>query len=181
MPLRDEKDQGKFWPVIPTMNTKLLLLVGFVFSAASVSFAAKVGDPAAPLAVKEWVKGKSVDVKDGKNVYVVEFWATWCPPCRTSIPHLTEIQKKFKDKGVVVIGVSTEKLDTVKKFVEKQGDNMNYTVAIDDGGKTSKGYMTAYNQNGIPHAFIVGKDGNVVWHGHPMSGLDKAIEKIVGK
>src|SRR5688572_28676628 len=64
------------------------------------------GDPAAPLKIKEWVKGGPLDVHDGKNVYVVEFWATWCPPCRTSIPHLAELQKRFKNRGVVIVGIS---------------------------------------------------------------------------
>lgn len=159
--------------------------ISFLIAAALASVttlsteAARIGDPAAPLAIKEWVKGKPVDVKDGKNIYVVEFWATWCGPCRVSIPHLTEVQEKFKDKGVVVIGVSDETVDKVKPFVEKQGDKMDYTVAIDDSDKTSEGYMKAYGQNGIPHAFIVGKKGNVIWHGHPMAGLDQALEEIV--
>lgn len=164
-----------------TMKTKSLL-VGFALLGAMVgcSYADKTGDPAAALEIKEWVKGSPVDVKDGKNVYVVEFWATWCPPCRRSIPHLTEIQKQFKDKGVVVVGVSDEKPETVKPFVKKMGDQMDYTVAVDDGRKTFKSYMQAYGQRGIPHAFIVGKDGKVVWHGHPMDGLDKALTRIVG-
>ena len=55
-----------------------------------------VGDPAPKLAVKEFVKGEPLkDLEKGKT-YVVEFWATWCGPCRTSIPHLTELQKKHK-------------------------------------------------------------------------------------
>ena len=66
------------------------------------------GEPAAALAVAHWVKGEPVDVSSG--VHVVEFWATWCPPCLTSIPHLTELQEKFKDRGVNIIGVSDEEL-----------------------------------------------------------------------
>ena len=165
------------------MHIKFAALVSafvsaLVASTAAPAVAAELGDPAAPLAIKEWAKGKAVDVKDGKNIYVVEFWATWCPPCRMSIPHLTEIQKNFKAKGVVVVGISDEKSETVQAFVKKMGDKMDYTVAIDDSRKTSKGYMTAYAQNGIPHSFIVGKDGKVAWHGHPMDGLDKALEKL---
>ena len=130
------------------------------------------GEPAAALAVAHWVKGEPVDVSSG--VHVVEFWATWCPPCRTSIPHLTELQEKFKDRGVNIIGVSDEELATVESFVKKMGDKMAYTVAI-DAGATSKGYMGKYGVGGIPHAFVV-KDGEVVWHGHPMDKLDDAIE-----
>ena len=163
------------------MMKHISFLVGAVLAGVTVvpTFAAKVGDPAAPLTIKEWVKGKAVDVKDGKNLYVVEFWATWCGPCRVSIPHLTEVQKKFKDKGVVVIGISDETTDKVKPFVEQQAEKMDYLVAIDDEHKSNKGYMQAYGQNGIPHSFIVNKDGKMIWHGHPMAGLDQAIEDIL--
>jgi thiol-disulfide isomerase/thioredoxin len=138
----------------------------------------KLGKPAAPLRGLEWVKGKPVQMKKG-SVYVVEFWATWCPPCLTSIPHLTELQHQFRDKGVTIIGISNETVSTVKPFIEAQAEKMDYTVAVDTGRQVSKGYMTAFNVRGIPHAFVVGKDGNLLWHGHPMAGLDGVLEKAV--
>ena len=137
------------------------------------------GDPAAPLVIKEWVRGEPVNVKDGKAIYVVEFWATWCGPCRVSIPHLSALQKQLKDKGVVFVGVSNEDPATVKPFVTKMGAQMDYTVACDDALQTSSGYMGAYGVNTIPTAFIVGKDGRVLWLGHPMAGLDKALEDLL--
>jgi thiol-disulfide isomerase/thioredoxin len=153
----------------------LAAFCGLAFSAAA---AGKIGDPAAPLKIKEWIKGKSVDLAavKGKQVVVVEFWATWCGPCRVSIPHLTEMQKEFKD--VIFIGVSDEDADTVKPFVKKMADKMDYTVAIDDERKTSAGYMEAYGANGIPHAFVVDKEGRIVWEGHPMSGLKETLKEI---
>jgi thiol-disulfide isomerase/thioredoxin len=156
-----------------------VLGVVLAWTAADSTFAAKLGDPAAPLQVKEWIKGKPVDVKDGKNVYVVEFWATWCGPCRVSIPHLTELQKKFKNNGVVIVGLSDEATEKVKTFVGQHADKMDYTVAVDDKEGTSKGYMSAYGQDSIPHAFVVGKDGRVLWHGHPNGGLDDVLAQVV--
>src|SRR5436189_5204296 len=110
------------------MKINPLLLAGLVGLTAFPLLAARLGDPAAALTIKDWVKGKAVDVKDGKNIYVVEFWATWCGPCKVSIPHLTEMQAKFKDKGVVFVGISDEPLATVKPFVEKMAEKMDYTV-----------------------------------------------------
>ena len=142
---------------------------------------AKLRDPASPLVIKEWAQGGPVDVKDGKNLYVVEFWATWCGPCRQSIPHLNELQKKLKNKGVVVVGVSDEAPDTVKPFVKKMGVQMEYAVACDDARQTYANYMDAYGYNGIPTAFVVGKDGRVIWHGHPMVGLDQVLNRFLSE
>jgi thiol-disulfide isomerase/thioredoxin len=156
------------------------LIAGIIFVLSFVSTqAARLGDAAAPLTIKDWVKGKPVDVKDGKNIYVVEFWATWCGPCKVSIPHLTEMQKKFKGKGVIFIGVSDEEAAKVKPFVETMGQKMDYTVACDHDRKSTAGYMEAYGQGGIPTAFIVGKNGKVLWFGHPMGDLEKTLEEIL--
>jgi len=145
-----------------------------------------VGDDAPPLTVSRWAKGDKIESLDRERTYVVEFWATWCGPCRTSIPHLTELQKKYKDKGIQFIGVSVWEQDQAKvdPFVESMGDKMDYSVALDvvpEGEKGSKGkmaesWMAASQSNGIPTAFIVTK-GKVAWIGHPMS-IDTPLEKV---
>ncbi len=160
------------------------LLTATVFALALMPLAvtaqaAELGDPAATLHVGEWIKGDPVEMAKGDTTYVVEFWATWCGPCLQSIPHLTELQEQFKDKNVVFIGVSDEDSATVKPFVAEQGDNMNYHVVVDDNRQTYAGYMEAYGQNGIPSAFIVDKNLNVAWVGHPLDGLDKVLDEVV--
>lgn len=104
---------------------------------------------------------------------IVEFWATWCPPCRASIPHLNKIHGKYKDKGLVVVGITDEDKETVTKF--QKNVPMEYSVAIDKGGALGKGFGI----KGIPHAFIVGKDGKIVWAGHPMSMKEADVEKVL--
>ena len=108
-------------------------------------------------------------------------------PCKDQHPHLTELQKKYKDKGIDFIGVSVWEQDQgkVAPFVKEMGDKMDYRVAIDsvpegeDGnkGKMAEKWMTASESNGIPTAFIV-KGGKIAWIGHPMS-MDKPLEKVV--
>lgn len=162
-------------------SAMVMLCTSVLWSCISSTIAAALGDPAAALQIAEWVKGGPVALADGKGktVYVVEFWATWCPPCRTSIPHLTELQKKFKDKGVVFLGVSNEKPEVIRPFVDKMGDKMDYVVAADKDRKTSAAYMGAYGAKGIPHAFVVDKEGRVVWQGHPMAELEETIQAIL--
>jgi len=157
---------------------KLLLslaLTGFICGPA---LALEIGDKAPPLKVKKWIKGDKVDLSDlkDKEIVVVEFWATWCAPCRQSIPHLTELQEKYKDNGVRVIGVSTEAVSTVMDFVEGQGKKMEYTVVVDNDGQTANSLMQPFGVQGIPHAFVIDRKGKLFWHGHPM---DKEFEEIL--
>ena len=171
-----------FWVANLRMSSSLAKFFVPVLALVSIPavHAAHLGDTAAPLEIAEWVKGDAVDLSavKGKKVVVVEFWATWCGPCKVSIPHLTEMQKKYASRGVTIVGVTDEESSKVKPFVNEQGDNMNYTVAIDRNNATSDGYMKRYEQNGIPHAFVIDKEGRVAWHGHPMSGLERVLDQI---
>ena len=143
---------------------------------AREALAGQIGSAAPKLAGLEWIKGDAVEM-NRDSIYVIEFWATWCGPCLTSIPHLTELQHKYKDKNITIIGITNETVDKVKPFVEKQAEAMDYTVAIDADKKMNDAYMKAFGQGGIPHAFIVGKDGKVAWHGHPMM-MDEVLEGV---
>lgn len=158
----------------------LAVLVGAAQKESSNPAPGQLGGPAAPLTGLQWIKGGPVQLTQG-SITVVEFWATWCPPCRTSIPHLTEIQHRFKDQRVTIVGVSNETADIVKPFVAQMDEQkkMEYAVAVDREGLVWKGYMDAFGVQGIPHAFIVGKDGTLVWRGHPMAGMDEVLEEVV--
>ena len=145
-----------------------------------------VGDPAPKLDVKEFVKGEPVKHLDKGKVYVVEFWATWCGPCKATIPHLTELQKKHKDVTFIGVSVFEQDQKAVKPFVEGMKEKMDYRVAMDavgdgekDGdGKMAKTWMDAAAQDGIPTAFIINADGKVAWIGHPIE-MEKPLEQIL--
>jgi thiol-disulfide isomerase/thioredoxin len=143
-----------------------------------------IGDPAPPLTIARWVTGEPIGGFESGQVYVIEFWATWCPPCRTSMPHLSQLQQQYGDK-VRFVGVSGETEGTVRNFLAKEesagktwADVVTYRLTIDDQDGTVAAYMRAAGQNGIPTAFIVGRDGVVEWIGHPMS-MDEPLAKIV--
>eukprot|EP01114_Cavostelium_apophysatum_P010377 TRINITY_DN2401_c0_g1_i1.p2 TRINITY_DN2401_c0_g1~~TRINITY_DN2401_c0_g1_i1.p2 ORF type:complete len:196 (-),score=48.48 TRINITY_DN2401_c0_g1_i1:1192-1779(-) len=118
----------------------------------------------------EFVKG-SVDFPmewaNGRTVFVLEFWATWCGPCRSYIPHLSEMQRKFADLDVIFIGITKEDRETVSKFVQSMGSNLEYRVAIDKDDSVHQAFMGQYDIRGIPHVFVIGRGGKVQWHGHP--------------
>lgn len=149
-----------------------------------------VGSPAPPIKVAKWIKGKAVDSFKKGSVYVVEFWATWCGPCKQSIPHLTDLAKKYSGKATFIGVSSFEKNaplgeyasygDKVAAFVKDFGPKMDYNVAWDgDAGVMAKTWMDAAGQGGIPTAFVVDRTGSVVWIGHPMAGLDEVVGQVV--
>ncbi len=156
---------------------RFLLAVMFFLSAWS-SYAVNVGDPAPGLQNVQWIKNDPVDISKGKGtcIYIIEFWATWCGPCKESIPHLTALQEKYRKQGLVIAGISIdEDVQVVKEFV-LQNAEMKYNVGFDTEGKTSKIYMT--EDSGIPTAFVIDKSGTVAWIGHPME-LDNILEAVI--
>jgi thiol-disulfide isomerase/thioredoxin len=146
----------------------------------------KIGDAAPKLAAGQWIQGEPVKEFARDKVYVVEFWATWCGPCKVSIPHLNELHQQFKDKGVVFIGQDCWERDDalVEPFVKKMADKMSYRVALDDKAGGGKGamaetWMMAAGQTGIPSAFIVDKQGKIAWIGHPMKLEPALLEEVL--
>jgi thiol-disulfide isomerase/thioredoxin len=168
-------------------------VIGVVVALATACTAASVraqtlgiGDPAPKIEVKTFVKGEPVkSFEPGKN-YVVEFWATWCGPCKTSIPHLTKLQKKHADVSFIGVSVFEQDQSGVEPFVKEMGDKMDYRVAVDavpagkdpGQGAMAKAWMEASGSKGIPTAFIVNKEGKIAWVGHPME-MEKPLEKVI--
>src|SRR5439155_16064625 len=100
--------------------TLLALAAGATLALAAAP-TLKVGDPAPKLQTGKWVQGDPVkEIQKGK-AYLVEFWATWCGPCRASIPHVNELHNKYKAKGLIVIGQNCWERDDalVAPFVKK--------------------------------------------------------------
>ena len=114
------------------------------------------GKPAPAFAIKD-LQGKTVSLKDLKGkVVVMDLWATWCPPCRASLPHLDKLYEETKPKGVVIYAVNEqeEKAD-VENFIKQT--NLKVPVLLDSDGAVGQ----AYRASGIPETVVIGKDGKV--------------------
>lgn len=160
----------------------ILVLVS-LFAGQARAQTLRAGDPAPDLRISEVVKGKPIARLDRGNVYVVDFWATWCAPCRRSMPNLSLIQCEYAPRGVEVIGVNVmDEPSNVEPFLVGEGDYpegdrmMEYTVAIEApidakdprrGGWMTEQWLRATGRSEIPTAFIVDREGDIAWIGHP--------------
>ena len=143
-------------------------------TSGTAARAAMVGKEAPEIQAQYWLNSPALSLQGLRGkIVVVEFWATWCPPCRASIPHLIEMNHKFAGKGAVFISLTDEDRKTVEPFARE----MKMDYAVGGGSKTSG----VYGVRGIPHAFIVDPSGTVAWEGHPMAGLDRALEEQLKK
>lgn len=142
----------------------------------------EIGSRAPGLNIKTWVRGEAVEKFEAGKVYVVEFWATWCQPCRRAVPHLSALQTRHADAGLRVIGVSSQEhagVSDLERFAARMAERVTYTLAWDDQGRSDRAWMSASGSRGIPMAFVVDQQGRIAWIGHPRGGLDGVVERVL--
>lgn len=147
----------------------------FLLSLATAPLpAVSVGDRAPDFVfTKTWNMESSatgLSELSGKLV-LVEFWATWCPPCVANVPHLNEIHAAYAPKGLAVVAVSDETEGTIAGFIARQG--MRYGVA------QSSLAAARYGISGIPHAFLVDAEGKIAWDGHPADLDSSTLDQVL--
>lgn len=129
-----------------------------------------INQPAPKIVVQKWLTDEPN--LTGKFV-IVDFWATWCGPCRKSIPSLNDLAAKYKDR-LVVMGISEEPEEIVRKMADPKID---YFVGIDPNHES----LTAINIRGIPHALLIDPQGIVRFEGHPTLLDGPKLEKLFAK
>ena len=147
----------------------ILVVLMAVYVAASRRSVLQPGTPAPELTADQWLNADgAVSLADlREKVVVVEFWATWCLPCWQSIPHLNKLHDRWKGEGVVVIALTDEPAEHVRKFVDEL--KIRYVVGTD----SLSGFD--YAVDSIPQAFVIDGSGQVVWSGFPGGELDQAV------
>ena len=112
----------------------------------------------APTLVLRDINGRSISLSDYRGkVVLLNFWATWCPPCRAEIPELVKWQRRYRGRGLQVIGVTypPQKLSEVRRFVRRE--KLNYPVGL--GTKKMKLLFT--QSETLPMTIVVGKNGRI--------------------
>lgn len=129
------------------------------------------------------LSGEKVSLRQHKGkIVLLDFWATWCPPCRRSIPELVRIQDKYRDQGLVVIGISADDLQqTSIKSLEafKERFKINYSILLAD-----RQVARAYFGNGqmpLPTLFVIDREGRVVDSivGYAPGVVERLVNKLI--
>jgi thiol-disulfide isomerase/thioredoxin len=101
---------------------------------------------------------------------LIDFWATWCAPCRNNVPHLNAVAEKYGPRGLSVLALSMEKVETVAPHLATWG--MKYAVLA--GG--SNPLQTSLSIRALPYAILVDKSNKIVWRGQPEELTDVLVE-----
>lgn len=142
--------------------------------------------PAPPIKVETWLRGQPLTNFQAGKVYIVDFLATWCMQCMAAMPHLVQLQEKYKDSGLQIVGVAShERAPTADEarieldaWLTNNFPNLNYRIAFDYTAEMSKLWMEPSLSCGIPTSFVVDRDGYIAFVGRPMQ-LDSVLPKVL--
>ena len=141
-----------------------------------------IGDRAPALGPAVWLNGAAVPRFRKGTVYLVEFWATWCFPCRQSLPHLNQLQQTYRRRGLQVLGVAAHESGSSAGLTQFLARNhLDYPVAyVAENAPTAPTWGWRARPNGIPLAFVVDRRGRIVWWGEPRGdAFDDAVKRAV--
>lgn len=138
----------------------LLLCIPFSKIAAQE----KVGSPASKIHITDWIKGPQKGINLDGNFVVLDFWATWCAPCLAAVPHMNELQERFKkNKNLVFISISDENVYRIKKTLKNF--HFDSYVVTDTSGTTQK----LFGISRIPITYLIDDKGIIQWAGNPQN------------
>lgn len=164
-----------------------MLLAGSALIAGCATGMAKdaiVGETVPGLTEVTWVQGEPVSAFEDGEVYVLDFWATWCGPCIRAMPHMNELAAKHENDATF-IGVHIwprESSAPPSEWIEKRKADgkevFEFAIAEDIDRRTAETWMDPNARTGIPTTMVINGDGRLVWMGHPME-LDEPLQQII--
>lgn len=160
--------------------TAFLIPMSLLFCAIDQARALGPGDKADELDGLVWMQGDPVKIfteqETDKKIIIITFFATWDKGSELSLPVLSAIQKTFKKDNIILIGVSKEKEDLIKDYLNKNQNNISFSIAKDPSGHISDRYTGADAR--IPLTLIIDKNGKIIWRGHPLE-VELIVKKIL--
>jgi thiol-disulfide isomerase/thioredoxin len=129
----------------------------------------------------EWIKGNPITSFNKDSIYIVELWATWCIPCIAAMPHLNELNKKFKGKIIFIAqGIDEDSKEKVEKFVKQKGDGLDFRVAFagPKGSDFDKKWCVPAGVSGIPATFVI-QNNKLVWQTYPSKLSEEVLQLLI--
>lgn len=140
-----------------------------------------IGDPAPPLAVDRWMQGAPVAGFERGKVYVLEFWASWCRPCRKSLPQMDALARRYQGRGLQVIGVAAAEDSgwaKLQSFLEEK--KLSYPIAFRSSSDMYDRWVRAARGSGLPWVFVVDREGRIAWWGQPFyEAFDGVLDAVL--
>lgn len=174
------------------LSSVFSLITGLVMGQYNNIPTLHIGDPAPAIKVIGWARGNPVAGFEKGNVYVVDFWATWCGGCIASFPHISAVAEKYKGEvhffsvdSYEEIGENKGKdmLPVVKEFLKKpQGQRLTLDVAIDGpGNEMFTTWIKPLRRQGFPTTFVIDQDGRIAWIDVNLDNLDWVLSEVLAK
>lgn len=130
----------------------------------------------------EWLKGSPVTAFDPTKTYIIEMWATWCVPCIAAMPHISELNAKFKDKGIVFIAQDVMEYDREKvaHFVNAKTELAQLNVAFSgpQNNEFEQQWIKAAGISAIPQTIII-QGNKLMWQTTPYALNEKVLQLLV--
>ncbi len=123
------------------------------------------------------LNGQQQDFSQWNNkVVLLNFWATWCPPCRREIPDFIDVYNQYKEKDFIVIGVGTDDQKKIAEFVQRMG--INYPILIGDRAAMKVSYQYGNYSGALPYSVIIDKHGIVRYRAGGLISRQKLLNQI---
>jgi thiol-disulfide isomerase/thioredoxin len=175
-----EASGGSFWALLALMITAAATLIVLQAKRSDRQANQFIGQPLPPLEVEGWINSqKSLAVKDLRGkVVLVDFWASDCGPCLEQLPELIEFNKRYRDQGVQIIGLSEEsgqRAIHLRNLVETR-PGLDWPIGY--GAGFAYEVLSVY---GTPTYILYDRDGRSVWRQPSIGGLEEAVVKLLAK